>query len=163
MYKLLIKNVDSGEEELKEFESVELAILYRDYHLAFGQWNCTVKWVDEKCLTNEQKPFIIDEKTEIVNGKLSRLFKLSEGIEVRVEEVAKQETKYFWKCIRKTRDYLLQSSDWTQLADADIDTDLRKEYRSYRAYLRFLPKLHNDSTVFHAEVYSFEDWKKGKR
>ena len=88
---------------------------------------------------------------------------LSEGMEIRIEEVAKEDKAYFWKCVRNTRNYFLQCSDWTQLADADIDIDLRKEYRSYRAYLRFLPRLHDDSTIFHAEVYNFEDWKKGKR
>jgi hypothetical protein len=163
MYKLLIKNVSSGEEETKEFESSELAVLYRDYHLAFGQWNSVVRWVQESHLAPEQQRFIVDEKTELINGKISRLYKLSEGIELKIEEVDKEGKEYFWKSLRKTRDYFLQTTDWTQLADAEIDTELRKEYRSYRAYLRVLPKLHDDSTIFHAKVYDFEDWKKGKR
>jgi len=163
MYKLLIKNVSSGQEEVKEFESAELATLYRDYHLAFGQWNGIVKWVQESHLIEEQKHFIVDEKTEFINGKISRFYKLSEGIELKIEEVDKEGKEYLWKCVRKTRDYLLHSTDWTQLSDAEMDTELRKEYRSYRSYLRVLPKLHDDSTILYAKVYDFEDWKKGKR
>jgi hypothetical protein len=90
MYKLLIKNVSSGEEETKEFESSELAVLYRDYHLAFGQWNSVVRWVQESHLAPEQQRFIVDEKTELINGKISRLYKLSEGIELKIEEVDKE-------------------------------------------------------------------------
>ncbi len=163
MYKLIIKNAGSEEEEIKEFESSELAVLYRDYHLAFGQWNSVVKWVQESHLTEEQRRFIVDEKTELINGKISRLYKLSEGIELKIEEVDKVGKEYFWKCLRQTRNYFLDSTDWTQLADAEIDTEQRKEYRSYRSYLRILPKLYDDSTIFNAKVYDFEDWKKGKR
>jgi uncharacterized membrane protein len=119
--------------------------------------------VQESHLAPEQQRFIVDEKTELINGKISRLYKLSEGIELKIEEVDREGKEYFWKSLRKTRDYFLQTTDWTQLADAEIDTELRKEYRSYRAYLRVLPKLHDDSTIFHAKVYDFEDWKKGKR
>jgi hypothetical protein len=58
---------------------------------------------------------------------------------------------------------MLQLTDWTQLSDCELTIEDRKEFRSYRNYLRTLPVLYNDSTIVCAKVYSFEEWKKGKR
>ena len=64
---------------------------------------------------------------------------------------------------RHKRMLALQETDWTQLADVDLDTEERKEYRSYRNYLRDLPKHYDDSSVTYAKEYRFEYWRKGKR
>ena len=163
MYKLTVKDAKTGDEHVKEFETAELAILYRDYHLVFGQWNSVVKWIEEKDATPEQKRFIVDEKTELVNGSIVRFYKLAEGMEIQLEEASSDVIKQCWILLRNSRDRMLKLTDWTQLSDTELSTDERKEYRNYRSYLRVLPKLYDDATIIQAKVYSFEDWKKGKR
>jgi hypothetical protein len=163
MYKLVVKNSTTESEEIKEFESAELAILYRDYHLVFGQWNSVVKWVEEKDLSPEQRRFIIDEKTELVNGEIARFFKLAEGMEIQLEEVTGSAIEECWKLVREKRNRMLNFTDWTQLPDTDLTIEEKKEFRNYRSYLRVLPRLYDDATIMQAKVYGFEDWKKGKR
>lgn len=161
MHKLIVRQ---GEiEQVHEFETSELAQLYRDYHLAFGHWNGVSKWVEEKDTTPESRRFIVDERTELINGEIVRFFKLTEGIELKIEEVTSNSVKEVWKILRQKRNKLLELTDWTQLADCALTTEEKKEYRSYRSYLRTIPILYDDSTVVYAKVYSFEDWKKGKR
>ncbi len=86
MYKLFIKYCGTDREEVKEFSSAKLAILYRDYHLEFGQWNNKSRWIDEKDLTDELRVFIIDEMTELRDNKIVRLLKVSDGIELKLEK-----------------------------------------------------------------------------
>lgn len=161
MYRLIVRQ---GEDEhTHEFETAELAQLYRDYHLAFGQWNSVVKWVQESHITKEQEVFVIDEKTELINGNIIRFYKLSEGLELKIEEVDLPSLKQAWNIFREKRNKLLLFTDWTQLADCPLAMEEKKDYRNYRSYLRVLPSLHNDDTVLQAKVYGFEDWKKGKR
>jgi len=161
MYRLIVKK--DNDEQVHEFESAELAQLYRDYHLAFGQWNGIVKWVEEAHLTEEQKIFIIDEKTELINGNIVRFYKLSEGLELKIEEADIGSLKQVWNIFRDKRNKLLLFTDWTQLADCPLSMEDRKDYRNYRSYLRVLPSLHNDDSVLYAKVYGFDDWKRGKR
>jgi hypothetical protein len=161
MHKLIVRQGDI--EQVHEFESSELAQLYRDYHLAFGHWNGISKWVEEKDLTPESRRFVVDEKTELINGEIVRFFKLTEGIELKIEEVTSNSVAEVWKILRKKRSELLQITDWTQLADCALTTEEKKEYRAYRSYLRTIPVLYDDYTVVYAKAYSFEDWKKGKR
>jgi hypothetical protein len=163
MYKLTVKDARTGEEQVKEFETAELAILYRDYHLAFGQWNGIARWVEERHITQEQQKFIVDEKTELINGEILRFYKLSEGLEIKLEEASGKSINGCWNIFREKRNKMLQLTDWTQLSDCELTIEDRKEFRGYRNYLRTLPVLYNDSTIIHAKVYSFEEWKKGKR
>lgn len=163
MYKLSVRDVNTEDEQILEFESAELAILYRDYHLAFGQWNSTVKWVEEKNLTHEQKRFVVDEKTELIDGVVVRFYKLAEGMEIQLEEISGDSVKECWNILRSARNKRLQLTDWSQLPDNDLSTEEKKQYRNYRSYLRVLPKLYDDATIMQAKVYSFEEWKKGKR
>jgi len=161
MHKLIVRQ---GEiEQVLEFETSELAQLYRDYHLAFGHWNGICKWVEEKHITPENKRFAVDERTELINGEIVRYFKLSEGIELKIEEVTSNSISEVWKILRRKRNEFLEFTDWTQLADCALTTEEKKEYRAYRSYLRTIPILYDDSNVVYAKVYSFEDWKKGKR
>ena len=98
-----------------------------------------------------------------VNGFLKKFFKIADGFEITIKKEEKSVLKEHWNLFRRKRMLALQETDWTQLADVDLDTEERKEYRSYRNYLRDLPKLYDDSSVTYAKVYSFEDWRKGKR
>jgi hypothetical protein len=161
MYKLTIRQGET--ERIHEFESAELAQLYRDYHLAFGHWNGLSHWAHEKDITPENQRFIIDERSELLNGEIVRFFKLTDGIELVIEEVFGNAVQECWKLLREKRNRLLKATDWTQLSDTELSTDERKEYRNYRNYLRVLPKLYDDSSIVNGKVYDFENWKKGKR
>jgi hypothetical protein len=161
MYKLVIKQGET--ERVMEFATAELAQLYRDYHLAFGHWNGISKWVEESYITPENQPFVVDEKTELVDGNIVRYYKLTEGVELKIEEATSNTVEDVWKIFRKKRTQLLAMTDWTQLADCAISTEEKKDYRAYRGYLRAVTKLYDNSTIVLAKVYSFEDWKKGKR
>lgn len=161
MHKLIIREGEI-EREL-EFETSELAQLYRDYHLAFGHWNGISKWVEEKSVALESRRFVVDERTELINGEIVRYFKLTDGIELRIEEVTYNSIDEVWKLFRKKRNEFLSLTDWTQVPDSALPIETRKEYRNYRSYLRNLPSLHNDASIVMAKVYSFEDWKKGNR
>lgn len=161
MHKLIVRQGDI--EQVHEFETSELAQLYRDYHLAFGHWNGVSKWVEEKDITPENRRFVIDERTELVNGIIVRYYKLTEGIELKIERACANTIPEVWEIFRENRTKLLALTDWTQLADSALSTEERKDYRSYRSYLRSAPKLYDDATIVNAKVYSFEDWKKGKR
>ena len=163
MYKLYVFNSKTNEEKVLKFESMELAVLYRDYHLAFGLWSNVSKWLSEDDIEESQKKFIIDSKYMEVNGFLKKFFKIADGFEITIKKEEKSVLKEHWNLFRRKRMLALQETDWTQLADVDLDTEERKEYRSYRNYLRDLPKLYDDSSVTYAKVYSFEDWRKGKR
>lgn len=162
MFTLTVKNKDV--EEVLEFESAKLAKLYRDYHLAFGHWNGKSKWVDESQITPEISKFIVDEITEIREGKLVRVYRVTDGIELVLEKATSPDTLLqAWNILRETRDLLLKESDWTQIADNSLSQDERKEFRAYRQYLRSIPDLHNDESISSAKVYNFEQWKEGKR
>ena len=121
------------------------------------------KWIEEKDLTPEKQRFVIDEKSELINGKIVRFFRLTDGIELKIEEASPDCVHDLWRLVRENRNKFLQMTDWTQLADCELTTEEKKEYRSYRSYLRVLPKLYDDSSVVSAKVYWFDDWKKGSR
>jgi DNA primase large subunit len=163
MYRLYVLNEKTNEEKVLKFETVELALLYRDYHLTFGTWSSVSKWVSENEITEKEQSFIVDSRYIEKDGLQKLFYKVAFGLKIKVQKEESGSTEELWAVFRKKRQQKLQETDWTQLADAGLDTDARKEYRQYRAYLRDVPSLHNDSSVIHAKVYSFEDWKKGKR
>jgi len=161
MYKLILKR--GAFQNILEFKTLELANLYRDYHLTFGHWEGISRWVEEKDLPLDKKKFIVDEKVCDIDGKSTKFFRITDEIEVFIEEASKDSIINLWELFREDRNRLLEKTDWTQLADCELNTEQRKEYRAYRSYLRVLPKLYDDSTIISARVYDFEDWKKGKR
>lgn len=61
--------------------------------------------------------------------------------------------------IIRTRDKSLKDTDWTQLADVPLDSLEKKNYRSYRSYLRDLPK-NVKSGKLEVKCMSFKEWKK---
>jgi hypothetical protein len=159
MYKLFVTNAKTGEEKAFNFDSFELACLYRDYHLAFGHWSSIAKWVSENEITDSQRKFIVEEKFIGID----KYFKVADGFEIRIQKEDRNTLEEAWMLLRKKRNKLLEETDWSQISDVELTTEKRKDYRSYRSYLRVLPKLYDDATVMHAKVYSFADWKKGKR
>jgi hypothetical protein len=163
MYKLYVLNEKTNEEKVLKFETIELALLYRDYHLAFGTWSNVSKWKSKDDMTKEDEPFIVDSKYIEKDGIPIQFFKIASGFRIKVQKEDKNSLEEMWAIFRKKRQLMLEKTDWTQLADVDLDTEERKEFRLYRNYLRELPKLYNDSSISYAKVYSFEDWKKGNR
>lgn len=161
MYKLILKK--GIYQNVIEFKTLELASLYRDYHLTFGYWEGVSKWVEEKDLPIDKQKFIVDERICDIDGKSIKFFRITDEIEIFIEKSSEDSIINLWDIFREKRNILLQKTDWTQLADCELNTEQRKEYRAYRSYLRVLPKLYDDSTIFSANVYEFEDWKKGKR
>jgi hypothetical protein len=159
MYKLFVADTKSGTEKVLEFSSYELACLYRDYHLTFGTWSNVSKWVSEKEISEAKKKFIVEEKYIGVE----KFFKIADGFEIKIQKENAGTIEEAWAIIRKKRNLKLQESDWTQLADVVLDTDERKNWRAYRSYLRDFTKLHNETSISHAKLYSFEEWKSGKR
>jgi len=163
MYKLYVLDNKTKEEKVLKFETIELALLYKDYHLTFGTWANVSKWVNADQITNEQKPFIVDSKYIDVKNVPTLFYKVSDGFQIKVQKEDSGSVEELWQVFRKKRNVKLSETDWTQLADSDITVEERKEYRSYRSYLRTLPSLHNNDSILGAKVYSFEDWKKGRR
>lgn len=65
--------------------------------------------------------------------------------------------------LRKARDLMLSKTDFTQLADAPLTSEEKAEYRGYRAFLRSLPTLIEQSRYFVEQgVISFEEWQANK-
>jgi hypothetical protein len=164
MHKIKLER-DNGTIEEMAFESHKLALIYKEYHLAFGNWNGCSRWIEDGKLTPEEKGYICDEMTDIRGGEIVRLYRVTNGLKITVEEVLKPSYALdeVWERFRATRLEALKLTDWSQLADVQMSQDLRKQYRNYRQYLRDLPKMHNDHTVLTAKVYDFNDFLNGKR
>jgi Phage tail assembly chaperone protein len=156
---------ENGTKEEFTFESHKLALIYKEYHLEFGTWNKAAHWVEDTKITPDTRPFICDEMTEVRGGEIVRLYRITEGFKIELEEVKAPSLALdeVWERFRYLRTEMLKLTDWSQLADVVMSQDLRKQYRSYRQYLRDLPKLHSDSTIIHAKVYDFNEFLNGKR
>lgn len=164
MYVIRLTRTDGTKEEFS-FESQKLALIYKEYHLAFGNWNNCSRWVEDYKVTPEERPFICDEMTELKNGEIVRLYRITEGFQIELEEVKDSSfvLEEVWERFRYLRTEMLKLTDWSQMADVIMSQDLRKQYRSYRQYLRDLPTLHSDSTIVLAKVYDFNEFLNGKR
>lgn len=60
--------------------------------------------------------------------------------------------------LRDLRDKYLSETDFTQLPDAPISSELRQKYKTYREYLRGLPAIYNDSNITSFVVMTFEEY-----
>lgn len=164
MYILRIRDVKTDKVTELEFVTRRLAVVYRDYHLAFGNWNNQSRWIEESVITPEERAFACDEITEIRDGQIVRIYQVTDGIKLEIEKATSKDiVEQSWYDLRCKRDVFLRQTDWTQLSDVVMQQEDRKLYRAYRAYLRGLPKLHNDETIVTAEVYDFTEWLNGKR
>lgn len=159
MYSLVVTDVDTLEVTTKSFESLELAILYKDYHLHFGVWSKFTKWIPEKNVAPEDKKYVLDKKQM---GGVSFCWVCS-GLKFQILKNGDAGVNEVWDRIRKQRDALLVESDWTQLSDSPLSTEGKKDWRGYRDYLRAFPILHNDGSIVNAKIVSFKEWKAGKR
>ena len=90
---------------------------------------------------------------------------LEEYDKERLRKIQIEKTRAYkkdqWAEVRKRRNIILQSTDWSQLADAPIDSAKKKAYRNYRQYLRDIPILYVRPVG--VNIVSFEEFVKGAR
>lgn len=103
-------------------------------------------------------------KEKIINEtnieKAEALLKEIEKFDLEYKkEFEKQKTKEKIKNLKNIRNDYLIKTDWTQIADAEIDQQLRLEYREYRRYLRRIFKLYKNKQILKLEVMDFKEWK----
>lgn len=98
----------------------------------------------------------LDENGDFVD-KTYRIFTLTK-IVVSEKNRANEE----FKAELTKRDKFLTETDFTQLADAPIDSTAKAEYRDYRKYLRCFPLLWENDIIVDLDCKSFEDWKLSK-
>ena len=80
--------------------------------------------------------------------------------EIKIEEVGSVlSIEECWKKLREERDKILKSTDYTQLADAPISSEVKRLYREYRQYLRKLPNSYTDEYIAYYKVESFIEWR----
>ena len=85
------------------------------------------------------------------NSDLSNLLTKFEILKAEVASLDERLNEYkvleleddSWENVRKKRDYLLKSSDWTMNPDTTID---QAQWSAYRQILRDLPQTYKDKT-----------------
>lgn len=164
MYWIKIRKVETGEETTIEFETKEAAKLYRDYHCLFDAWDKKESWIAERFLAPEHVKLIIDEKEEIkLNSKKEEIkvkyFKIKPKYYFIEDNLGIKRNSLLWDFLRQDRKKALMETDWTQIADNQMDSKVRQMYREYRQYLRDLPLQYNDVSIDRYKVMSFEEWK----
>ena len=70
--------------------------------------------------------------------------------------------KVSWEGIRMIRNYLLSDSDWTQMPDAVLSSDLKTQWTAYRSKLRSLPQDYDgkeaDDVLFPYNPPMYNKW-----
>lgn len=163
MYKIVSTNIETGAVIEKEFKTAEDAKIYRQYHLRFGEWATGTYWTEEKNVTTELRPFVVDEMVEVRGSDIVRIYQVCCKWKIKEEVALGDELLEAWVLFRRDRDTLLKASDWTQISDVPMSTADRGEWKKYRQYLRDVTKLHTDATIAGAKIANFEEWREGAR
>lgn len=128
-----------------------------------------IPWGMQKKRWATQKPkdnIFLEERVLEFDGKKHKQYLLPAEYTVEIKDnrdvLRKLEVKAKWNNLRKERDEMLQKTDWTQLADAPIDSNQKCEYREYRQYLRNIPTLYQNKQILKLQVMSIEDWRQNK-
>jgi hypothetical protein len=174
VYELHIINEKDRLELKKEFETEEELYhwlknarkkrLYgtkEDIHTRIQQKREEFEWRKEGILLNRRKEYpTYDQFLEaLVEGKLEEIEdKVIAAIEKHPIQKDKDRKSKAWGKLRKTVKEKLRDTDYTQLADSELDKDQKAAYREYRKYLKKVEKSYNDKTIWGAKVLSFEDW-----
>jgi len=96
-------------------------------------------------------------------GKPNRSFEeIVINILDQTKEIEDKKRKEQFDHINAERKLMLYETDWTQLADSELEQKTKVEYREYRKYLRRIPELYKKGQVAELKVMSFEEWKKNK-
>jgi hypothetical protein len=163
MYKIVSTNIETGAVLEREFKTVEDAKIYRQYHLRFGEWATGTYWTEEKNVTAELRPFVVDEMTDVGPKGIIRQYQVCCKWKIKEEVATDNEILAAWILFRRDRNTLLRASDWTQVSDVPMSTADRGEWKRYRQYLRDVTKLHTDATIAGAKIASLEEWREGAR
>jgi len=62
------------------------------------------------------------------------------------QRIQVQQSQKDWAEMRRERDTLLLQSDWTQMSDAELSSQKKADWESYRHNLRILPQNTSDPT-----------------
>lgn len=94
----------------------------------------------------EERMRIIEEADYAYKQQCLKKLEMSDALEIA-------ETK-------KVMMAVLKETDWTQLVDAPLTTEEKKQWRSYRDYVRHIPKLWQRKQILELKVMTFEEWQK---
>ena len=127
--------------------------------------------IPENAVSSEPRPqymtdpetheLVLDENGLPIEDEAARMYAvtLPKEYSLSVEDVTSiLAAEEMFANLRADRDAKLAATDFTQLADAPIDSATKLKYRDYRAYLRAVPNQFNDSTVHLASVETFEEY-----
>lgn len=99
------------------------------------------------------KEQILDEVNHgLAEQRLSAL-EVQEQLEISKSQLSVQNE------VLKIRQQYLDSTDFTQLADAPFTSEEKAEYREYRQYLRDYPALISGGQMLQHDVMLFDEWK----
>ena len=160
MYKLTIKHLETGKLKEIKFNTKEEMELYKNFYIVFHGWDKPQKWVLERFLKEEERKYIVTKQERLGQNKQPQTWYLIRP-KYNFVDVKQIDDKgeYDWEELRRKRDFFLQLTDYTQLADCPLDTKTKQLYREYRQFLRNLPLCYNDESISKANVMTFEAWR----
>ena len=169
--KAYITNLINGREYFGEFEIQELLDAwiakqetkeswgkreYTELKLEQSHENPRAEFIEE--ITQEQT--ILNENGEEVTEEITLYkYRIPQEYNITKDETPIDKAPIFFEELRTARQKVLDKTDWTQIADAQLTTDERTKYREYRQYLRDLPTQYNNSSVYNWNLKTFEEWK----
>ena len=106
MFKLRV--VAKDKEFVQTFQEEKLALLYRDYHVRFGQWSSHFCWIREDLATKEDKALVVDERNEFEDGIVYKMLFCGRDITVSIEEINAKSQKNRWVELRVKRNAYLK-------------------------------------------------------
>ena len=107
--------------------------------------------------------FVRDELENEVDLNLieNRIQKITNEHKKIIECIKREEAeskKKTMENLRLSRNRKLKDSDYTQLSDAPISSEVKKQYKKYRQHLRDLPYLIRVKAKLDYKVPTFEEW-----
>ena len=127
-----------------------------------GSYGCEKKKYTYNRVTNAKKWVTYDWKEptdaqakEIADTIRSKYFEYQDVEQEEVQEEMYQQygkwNKISWDGIRMVRNFLLDDTDWTQMADNGLSADLKAQWVTYRQKLRELPQDYNGQEAENAK------------
>lgn len=166
MHKIIVINNKTNKEYICIKETEQEIQNWLNKHINNSTFGKPERWVKDSLdnpLTQLEKNTALDSREIIdeITQESHMEYKLECEYSISQEE---SNNNYFnlqdaYDKLRKERDIILKSLDFTQLPDAPISSEERAKYKEYRTYLRGLPSAYNDSNITSYSILSFEDWK----
>lgn len=158
MLKLTIKHLETGKLKEVTFNTKDEMELYKNYHIVFHGWDKPQKWVLQRFLKEDERKYVVTTQERIGQNKKPQTWYLVRPEWNFVTEQELDATQCNWDILRLKRDFILSSTDYTQLADCPLDSKTKQLYREYRQFLRNLTLNYNDESIDKAKVMSFDEW-----